>query len=644
MELKRTADIHEQLSQSGPAKHERKKNIVTTPEEYDQFFDGYDAQVNQILKNLPEDVSALGPDVSLTEAEGIATKKAEDFSHFLDRIVTIGEETEKALADFENVLALDDRDKIEQHINSCYLIMSVCNTYHQKFYKEASPSMFTDAQKDTYQLTNKRMREALFNHSLTALTKYLEDAQKQTIKEKKGDAQVKKEHAKTILKKLVDIATQAQPIDLDRCHDLLAFAKNNQTIMRDLVPDGYQTTLYTLAERVIKAGHVTDQARQNGSPPEGIAAGIADSKRVRECATLFVPLLKQEVESAITLNDLSSWHKLDIAQTNARPNTVAPPSYLKKLSDLAKDRTNHLLQEKGLDDEILKAWQISQKPEDRGEYYADNFQVIEELEKTAPGAAKALNKEFGIQNFARQSLAFWIKQYEERDNHTTPYGVLLSPADDWNGAFSNGSLAYSVDRAVEQMNGKALFRVLECRNKIDALRKLLDMKRRYQAPKGGHQISFAIIAGHGTENSIRIGRPEAPPKTIADEAPPLYEGEVLPPPLNEEAPPDIDLITPADILNPGTQKIKKLFREDAPIVLLSCSTGKAGGIGETMSNTYDADVAAPTVDTDGETWTFQVSSEGKVEIKTIFSSKERGAHPANTAFYERNRSSEPPPL
>jgi len=82
MELKRTADIHEQLSQSGPAKHEQKKDVVTTAEEYDQFFEGYDAQVNQILKNTPEDISALGPDVSSTEAEALATKKRRIFPIF----------------------------------------------------------------------------------------------------------------------------------------------------------------------------------------------------------------------------------------------------------------------------------------------------------------------------------------------------------------------------------------------------------------------------------------------------------------------------------------------------------------------------------------------------------------------------------
>jgi hypothetical protein len=644
MKHERTADIHERFMQTGPARHEEKKNVVTTREDYDRFFDGYDAQLKQIVENTPKEVKAFEPDASSAEIETFAAQKAEDFSHFLDRIVTIGGETERAFANFKDELAPPDQDRIEQHINPLSLIASTDTAYHQAFYRYAPPDTLTQAQKDAYELANKRMREPLFKHSLQTLTTYLEGRETLTDEEKKADPRFQKEHAKTILKRLTEIATQTKPVDLDRCHDLLAFAANNQTVMEEFAPDWRQTTLYPLAEQIIKAGHIAAQRAQNDSPPETRGAGMADAKRVNQCADLFIPLLRQEIEGATTLSALSAWHRLDLAQTNARPKGVPPPRYLRGLESLAKERTNHLLQEKGLNKEVLEAWKISQKPEEMGEYFTKNFQTIEELEVAAPGAAKALHAEFGIQNFARQSLAFWVKQYQERDNHTTPYGVLLSPGDDWNGAFSDGHVAKLVDQAVGQLNGQALLRVIECRNKIDAVRKLLNLKQRYQVPEGGHAMSFAVIAGHGSKNSIHIGQREAPPTAALDEAPPLYASEIGPPPLDKVAPTNLDVITPNDILGPGMQRLKTLFRSDAPIVLISCSTGKAGGIGEKMSDIYDADVTAPTIDSYTEAWAFTIGPEGKIAIKATYASKETGSDPLNTAFYERNRSSEPPPL
>jgi len=374
-----------------------------------------------------------------------------------------------------------------------------------------------------------------------------------------------------------------------------------------------------------------------------MAASTVDLEQVAQCATIFVPLLKQEIEAATTLSALSSWYKLDLTQRHGHSEEIPPPRYLIDLESTAKERTNHLLQEKGLSGEIMKAWQISQKPEDMGQYVVDNLRLIEKLEEAAPGAAKALHTEFGIQNFARQSLSFWLKQYQERENLTTPYGALLSPADDWNGAFSNGHLANLVDQAVGQMKGEVFIRIIECKNKVDAVRRLLHMKQRYQAPQGGNAMSFAIIAGHGSKNSIRIGQPEATPKVDSDEPPPLANSDE-PPPLDEAMPPNIDLITPSDIVGPGMRRLKTLFRPDAPIVLISCSTGQEGGIGETMSEAYLADLAAPTVPTHVESWNFTATPEGKVTINTVYIREEGKPGISTTAFYPGNRPSEPPPL
>lgn len=424
MELKRTADIHEQLSQSGPAKHERKKDVVTTEEEYDRFFDGYDAQVDQILKNTPEEVKAFGSDASSAEIEAFAAQKAEDFSHFLDRIVKIGGETEKAFASFKNELTPTYQDRIEQHINPMYLMASTDTGYHQMFYSYAPIDTLTATQRDAYQLANKRMREPLFKYSLQTLTTYLNDTETQTVEEKKGDPRFQKEKAKTILQNLMEITVQTDPVDLDRCYDLLSFIANNPAAMQELAPKWRQKILYPLAEQVIKAGHIAAQLTQNDSPIETRETGIADSKRVQECADLFVPLLKKDIAESTTLRSLMPWHELNAAQQKERPKNVPPPRYLTEVQSLARERTTHVLNEEGLPNTLMAAWSISQAPEEKAEYIMRNLEIIEELKKINPDAAKALNKEFGIQNFARQSLGFWVKQYQERDNHTTPYGVL----------------------------------------------------------------------------------------------------------------------------------------------------------------------------------------------------------------------------
>jgi len=189
-----------------------------------------------------------------------------------------------------------------------------------------------------------------------------------------------------------------------------------------------------------------------------------------------------------------------------------------------------------------------------------NIVRIHEIEAQKEGTAQLLFKEYGIRNFERYPAELLLAQAEAHKDGTKPYGIILNPENDWNGAFSNDSQIWAVINSQLKHYGYFL-RVVESESKQEIARRLISLDKWYGK---SHKISFAFIGGHGTENSIKFGG-EAPRNSIS-----------------------ID-----DLAGHGVKKTNKFFELNPTIVLVSCSTGAERGIGQKLSEMLNAKVIAP---------------------------------------------------
>ncbi|KKQ95383.1 MAG: hypothetical protein UT85_C0017G0011 [Candidatus Levybacteria bacterium GW2011_GWA2_40_16] len=193
-----------------------------------------------------------------------------------------------------------------------------------------------------------------------------------------------------------------------------------------------------------------------------------------------------------------------------------------------------------------------------GEAVKRNLEAIDLLEKERPGITKFLTDEFGIKTFAKYPPELLIRQYDEVGSTDLPYGIVLYPRNDHNGAFYHDRAIF--EKLLKQLNGRFAIRVIEAESKYEVARALMKLVKRY-SPK--HKISFAIIGGHGREDLIQFGG--------TDERYVLYS---------------------QDLLGRGVRKASEFFEQNPTIILASCWTGAPGGIGQELSEALGAKVIA----------------------------------------------------
>lgn len=600
------------MPKQGSQEHERTSNAVTNREELDAFFKGYDEVTAKLFGGLNEELVGFSPDTSAEDIQVFAKQKGEYVSRLVDRALTVGRETDKASLDLDNEAVLD---RIKGTVHPIPLARSLLSSHERAFSR--IPDALTADRGDILKVVEKQMMAPIFDAAIQTLGIYFEEYIHTPFDQRRYDPYSRRRVAREILRAISDVVLQTNPMDLRQCRDLFVLVAKYPEVIDGIDDRWYEQGLFQFAHK-LNEGYASSQK-------EGL-----NDELFSECCGLLAPLFKEQLRTVKDLEVMKQWYDLISPvhlqiQTSDNP---PPPYYSEGLLSLARKRTEDLLRQNGLPGkECMDAWCISEESERRYGYIARNLGLIVEMERKAPKAATVLNKEFGIKNFARHSLSFWLEQYRQRDDHTTPYGVLFSPSDDWNGAFSNGHLARLTDEATTQMNKKVLMRVVECTTKIDIPRKLIELKQRYQVPEGGHQISFVIVAGHGAEQSIRMGGPDVPPPPPP--WPPIDRPSVRRPSI------DLDLLTPEDMSGPGMKRLKTFFRPDAPIVLIACSTGKSGGIGEVMSRVYDASLTAPTIPTHVKQWHFTPTSDGQVVIQTEYFPDKKHPDTPTTASYKK---------
>lgn len=187
--------------------------------------------------------------------------------------------------------------------------------------------------------------------------------------------------------------------------------------------------------------------------------------------------------------------------------------------------------------------------------------MIEALEKENPGIILTLNREFGIFDFGRYPAELLRRQYESRNDASVPYGVIFYPQADHNSAFYRQKEIF--DKLFRRLAGRYELRVCEGSGKLDMIRLFHRLDRKYGAK---HKISFVVVGGHGTKETIQFGgQSEAHTLKLADFLDKRH-------PIRE----------------------RRIFFEPSPTIILnSCSTGIEGGIGQQLADVLGATVIAP---------------------------------------------------
>ncbi len=221
----------------------------------------------------------------------------------------------------------------------------------------------------------------------------------------------------------------------------------------------------------------------------------------------------------------------------------------------------------GLPPTTLETWKDGLgKEEDsllRRQNLEGNIDAVRNLDEQEPGSVRELYKRFNILHFGRYPVPFLQQQYQSRNDKTKPYGISVYPHADHNGAFWKSYI--TSDGLSNKIQNTHQLRIVEAGSAIDLVRLLVSLDRIYGAQ---HKISFAVIGGHGSYDSIQFGK------------------------SGKRA-----HITSENLLGKAAKRAGKFFEDEASMILNSCSTGRKGGIGQHIAHTTDLRVLAPNSNT-----------------------------------------------
>ncbi|MFA5987394.1 MAG: hypothetical protein WC797_01955 [Candidatus Paceibacterota bacterium] len=173
-----------------------------------------------------------------------------------------------------------------------------------------------------------------------------------------------------------------------------------------------------------------------------------------------------------------------------------------------------------------------------------NMRNVAELEKERPGSVEFLYREYGIKIFGRYPVNLLIKQVDAEGDTKTPYGIVVYPKSDYNGAFYENKGIFS--SLGEQLGDEYLIRFSEAKSGPDFLYRI------YSASKKFGKISFAVVGGHGEQTSIQYGNPSA----------------------------SDSFVYLKDLGMSGASKVSRHFIDEPTFILVSCETGKGEGMAQ----------------------------------------------------------------
>ncbi len=270
--------------------------------------------------------------------------------------------------------------------------------------------------------------------------------------------------------------------------------------------------------------------------------------------------------------------------------------------------------------QMVRDWEQSHTEAPRLALF-NNLESVIRLEAARPGIVRVLHDRFGISDFARYPDNILIQQYEERDDLNRPYGVVLYPRADNSGAFYQDKEVF--DKLAEQLNGRYSLRIYEAGSRLEVAKRFALANRTYG---GNHKISFAVLGGHGTADSIQFGATDLSQALEGlDQAQNLenvFENlKTLKDRLNRGKITSNDF--PGSPNQISSRILTEFFEENPTIILVSCSTGKVAGIAQTMSN-LGAELIAPDADTNVRSITTSFDENNKPHFEVEYTRDAEG--------------------
>ncbi len=198
--------------------------------------------------------------------------------------------------------------------------------------------------------------------------------------------------------------------------------------------------------------------------------------------------------------------------------------------------------------------------------FKENTLAALKIEMQRSGAVKQLSETFGIQAYSRYPKDLLVHQYDNIDNIDDPYGIIVYPRADHNGAFyrSRNKTVFT-EFAKDNAEAGHQVRVFECENRIDTAKKLITANKMYGDKQ---KIAYAIIGGHGNSESLVQGD-EKKLGTLSEFT--------------------TDTILSGDGIK---QAVSRFFVSRPTFIFDSCSVGEDDGIAQVFAEENDAEVYA----------------------------------------------------
>lgn len=174
---------------------------------------------------------------------------------------------------------------------------------------------------------------------------------------------------------------------------------------------------------------------------------------------------------------------------------------------------------------------------------------VSSLEASRPGIDHFLSSEFNISNPDRYPERVLMAQYDERNLKDHPFGVAIFSKD----VYKDPGQIGEIFDAVHPVFG---MKIWEIDGKKDLVHAMNTWRKKYG------QASFGLIKTHGNEGGLSIGR---------------------------------DYLTVEDF-EAKSGLAKKAFIENPKIVIIACSAGVPGGVGETFFSKMGGIVYSPPFD------------------------------------------------
>ncbi len=246
--------------------------------------------------------------------------------------------------------------------------------------------------------------------------------------------------------------------------------------------------------------------------------------------------------------------------------------------------------------DVISAWLTTTEP-DKGDFVEyfntclHNF--FYSWEKFGKEATLGLIRNYGIRHFHHASSLALRAQATHKKSNVRKFGIIVLPYSDHNNGLKR--MQPIGDKAYQDIHATHDVVYIEVKHRYDLLRKLSFVRKEYGNEVNNGKAEFLALCGHGEKNSLQLGS-DMHTKISGHE-------------LNSDA-----------IIEHDASKTEALadnvLSPNAPVLLISCSTGIAGGIANTAANFFNRTITAPDVPTNITGLTFARDETGSITTIT----------------------------